>query len=97
MLFFVGNDGRIITYSITSIFNLLKGDYRYGTMVFVNNWSDAMFLFKPKDGKDNQLLIGVGLGIGLGMGFGIFNGELLLSLILGIGAGVIIGIIMNRL
>lgn len=54
-------------------------------------------MFKPKDGKDNQLLIGVGLGIGLGMGFGMFNGQPLLSIVLGLGGGFIIGIIMNKM
>jgi len=55
------------------------------------------YMFKPKDGKDNQLLIGVGLGAGLGLGLGVFNGEPLLSLALGVVFGVIIGLVMNKL
>lgn len=63
----------------------------------VANAEDCMmFLFKPKDGRDNQLLIGMALGFGLGVGFGIFNGALLLSILLGLGFGVIVGIMLNR-
>ena len=56
-----------------------------------------MFLFKPKNGRDNQLLIGVGLGLGLGIGFGVFNNQLFLSIIGGVLAGVVIGIVLNRI